>query len=203
MGDENREISKVGLERTFVMIKPDGVVRGLIGEIIGRFEKRGLKLIALKMLKPSIEHVDSHYPKDPAWIKRLGEKGFKTFHEYGVDPKEKMGTDDEMEAGTMVREWLMNYIMEAPVVAMVIEGYHSVTIVRKIVGVTTPAQAELGTIRGDYSIDSPVAANLNKRAMKNLIHASETVEEAKHEIEHWFSEEELSDYERSDHKAMF
>lgn len=198
-----KEAKEIGMERTFVMIKPDGILRGLIGEVIGRFERRGLKLVGMKMMKPSLEHINDHYPKDEAWIKRLGQKGFKTFAEHGISPLEKMGTEDELEAGTMVREWLMNYIMDAPVLAMVIEGYHAVEVARKIVGPTIPSKAELGTIRGDFSIDSPVAANLNKRAMKNLIHASETPEEAEHEIEHWFSESEIYDYERSDQKAMF
>lgn len=194
---------EIGMERTFVMIKPDGVLRGLIGEIVGRFERRGLKLVAMKMIKPTMEHVNDHYPKDEAWIKRLGQKGFKTFAEHGISAKDKMGTEDELEAGRMVREWLMDYIMDAPVLAMVIEGYHAVEVVRKIVGPTIPSKAELGTIRGDFSIDSPVAANLNKRAMKNLIHASETPEEAEHEIDHWFSEAEIYEYERSDQRAMF
>ena len=198
-----KETKEIGMERTFVMIKPDGVMRGLIGVIVGRFERRGLKLVAMKMLKPTLEHVNDHYPKDEAWIKRLGQKGFKTFAEHGLSTKDKMGTEDELEAGKMVREWLINYIMDAPVLAMVIEGYHAVEVVRKIVGPTIPSKAELGTIRGDFSIDSPVAANLNKRAMKNLIHASETTEEAEHEIDHWFSEAEIYEYERSDQRAMF
>lgn len=196
-------ISNIGLERTLVMIKPDGVQRGLIGEIIGRFEKRGLKIIAAKILKPSVDHFENHYPKGDDWIKRLGTKGFAVFNELGLSPKDHMGTEDEFEAGSMVRKWLIEYIMEAPVMAMVIEGFHAIDIVRKMVGVTAPSKAETGTIRGDFSIDSPVAANLNKRAMKNLVHASETVEEAQHEIAHWFSEDEIHDYERCDHGAMF
>lgn len=195
--------NQVGYERTFVMIKPDGTQRGLIGEIFGRFEKRGLKITALKMIKPSFDLVDNHYPSDEAWIERLGEKGFKVFEECGVDIKENMGTDDKKECGKLVRKWLLEYIMEAPVVAAVIEGYHAVELVRKMVGVTAPSKAELGTIRGDFSLDSPVAANLNKRAMKNLIHASETPDEAAVEITHWFSEDEIFDYNRTDHAAMF
>ncbi|MFA5926748.1 MAG: nucleoside-diphosphate kinase [Patescibacteria group bacterium] len=196
-------VPEIVLERTFVMIKPDGVERGLTGEIIKRYEQRGLKIIAMKMVKPSLEHVDEHYPKDDSWIERLGEKGFNTFAEHGIDPKEVMGTDDKKEAGKQVRQWLMDYIADAPVVAMVIEGVHAIDMVRKITGSTLPAKADIGTIRGDYSVDSPAAANLSKRAIKNLIHASETVGEAKHEIGHWFSEEEIHDYDRSEHKAMF
>ncbi|MCX6808503.1 MAG: nucleoside-diphosphate kinase [Candidatus Berkelbacteria bacterium] len=194
----------LAIERTFTMIKPDGVERGLIGEILGRFEKRGLKIIALKMVKPSVEHIDNHYPKDDTWIARLGDKGFNCFAEYGLNPKEVMGTDNNLEAGKMVRQWLVDYMIEAPVVAMVIEGIHAIEMVRKITGSTLPNKAEIGTIRGDFSVDSPAAANLNKRSIKNLIHASETKAEAENEIKHWFSEEEIHpDYDRADHAAMF
>ncbi len=192
-----------GVERTFAMVKPDGVQRGLVGEIITRIEKRGLKIVALKMVKPSLEHIQNHYPTDDEWVKRLGQKGFTVFAEQGMDPKEVMGTDDLFEAGKQVRGWLMDFMTSAPVVAMVVEGVHAIDMVRKIAGPTLPSKAEIGTIRGDFSVDSPIAANLNKRAVKNLIHISETPEEAKHEISHWFSEEEIYDYDRSDHAAMF
>ena len=202
--EEKKELDKnIAVERTFVMIKPDGVQRGLIGEVIARFEKRGLKVIGLKMIKPSLEHLNDHYPKDEEWIERLGGKGFTVFEEYGFDPIDVMGTSDKKEAGKMVREWLMNYMTEAPVIAMVVEGIHAVDMVRKIVGSTLPNKAEIGTIRGDYSVDSPASANLNKRAVKNLIHASEKADEAEQEIAHWFSEEEIYDYNRADHSAMF
>ena len=193
----------VAIERTFVMVKPDGVQRGLIGEIISRLERRGLKIIALKMVKPTLEHLDEHYPKDEAWIERLGDKGFKVFEEYGINPKEHMGTDSKKEAGKMVRKWLINYLVEAPVVAMVVEGVHAVDMVRKIAGNTLPSKADIGTIRGDFSVDSPAAANLEGRAIKNIVHASENKEEAEHEIDHWFAAEEIEDYKRSDHVVMF
>lgn len=190
-------------ERTLVLVKSDGVQRGLIGEVIGRMEKRGLKVIGLKMVKPTIEHLDEHYPKDETWITRLGEKGFAVFDEYGIDPKEYMGTNDKKEAGTMVRKWLIDYLMEAPVVALIIEGVHAVDMVRKIAGTTLPSKADIGTIRGDFSVDSPASANLEGRAIKNIVHASENKEEAEHEIAHWFSAEEIFEYKRSDHVVMF
>ncbi len=190
-------------ERSLVLVKPDGVQRALIGETIKRFEQRGLKIVALKMVKPSIDHINDHYPKDDKWIERLGEKGFTTFKELGIDPKEVMGTTDKKKAGEMVRKWLVDYMTEAPVVAMVIEGIHAIDMIRKIVGPTLPAKAPIGTIRGDYSVDSPAAANVQKRSVKNMIHASETPEEAAQEIKHWFSEEEIHDWARPDHKVMF
>lgn len=192
------------IEKTFAMIKPDGVQRGLVGEIISRLEKRGLKVVGLKMVKPSIEHIDNFYPKDESWLSRLGEKGFAVFDQYKIDPKEAMGTDDKLEVGRLVRKWLVDYVSSAPIVAMVIEGIHAADMTRKIVGSTLPNKADIGTIRGDYSVDSPASANLEKRAIKNLIHASETKEEAEKEIAHWFSADEIYDeYDRADHMAMF
>ncbi|KKQ93549.1 MAG: Nucleoside diphosphate kinase [candidate division CPR2 bacterium GW2011_GWC1_39_9] len=196
-------MAKPAVERTFVMVKPDGVQRGLIGEIIKRLEQRGLQIIALKMVKPSVEHISNHYPTDEVWIKRLGDKGFNVFNELGIDLKEAMGTADNLEAGKKVRKWLIDYMTEAPVVAMVVEGVHARDMVRKIVGSTLPNKAEIGTLRGDFSVDSPAAANLEKRAIKNLAHASETKEEAEKEICHWFSQEEIHQWDRPDHKAMF
>lgn len=190
-------------ERTLVLLKPDCVQRGLIGEVIKRLEQRGLKIVAMKMVKPSIDHVTNHYPTNEAWIERLGEKGFKNFAEMGIDPKEAMGTTDKKEAGEMVRSWLIEYMTEAPIIAMVIEGLHSIEMVRKIAGPTLPSKAEIGTIRGDYSTDSPSAANVEKRSIKNIIHASETKEEAEHEIAHWFSEEEIHDWDLPLHKVMY
>ncbi|MFA7244241.1 MAG: nucleoside-diphosphate kinase [Patescibacteria group bacterium] len=195
---------KIAIQRSLVLVKPDGVQRGLVGEVIKRLENRGLKIVALKMVKPSLEHIDNHYPKDEAWIERLGHKGFTVFEEYGIDPKEMMGTDSKKEAGKMVRKWLVDYLLDAPVVAMIVEGVHAIDMVRKIAGNTLPSKAEIGTVRGDFSVDSPAAANLEGRAIKNIMHASETPEEAEHEITHWFSDEDIHDeYKRSDHSVMF
>lgn len=192
------------IEKTLIMVKPDGVERGLVGEVIKRFENRGLKLVAIKMVKPTIEHADKHYPHDEAWISRLGDKGFNTFKEYGIDPKEIMGTDNNLEAGKKVREWLINYLTEAPVVAAVFEGIHAIDMARKITGATLPSKADIGTIRGDFSVDSPAAANFQQRAIRNLVHASETKAEAENEIAHWFSEEEISDdYSRVDQVGTY
>lgn len=178
-------------ERTFVMVKPDGVRKGLIGEIIARFEQRDLKVVALEMFMPTTEQIDDHYPKDEKWIARLGQKTLGTYEKYGVDAKEALGTDNDLEIGQMVRGWLVDYMTSAPLVRMVVEGIHSVDMVRKICGATLPNLADMGTIRGDYSADSPAVANSEKRAVMNLVHASETPEEAEHEIKHWFGDREV------------
>ena len=184
-------------EQTFVMVKPDGVRKGLTGEIIKRLEQRDLKIVALEMFMPTEKQMDEHYPKDEAWIRRLGQKSLATYEKYGVDPVSKLGTNDEFEIGKMVRGWLLDYMISAPLVKMVVQGIHAVDVVRKIAGPTLPYKAEVGTIRGDYSIDSPLLANSEKRAVANLLHASETPEEARHEIEHWFGKSvKLQNYKR-------
>ena len=190
-------------ERTFAMVKPDGVKRGLLGEIIRRIEQRGLKVIALRMERVTREKIDGHYPKDPAWIKRVGEKTLGTYAKYNIDPIKEMGTDDAEKIGPEVREWLLNFMTAGPVEKMVIEGVHAVDMVRKLAGNTLPSLAEMGTIRGDYSVDSALSANRDKRAIHNLIHASETPEEANHEISYWFEESEINEYKRAEEDLMF
>ncbi len=190
-------------EKTLLIIKPDGVKRGLIGEIVERIEKRGLKIIALQLVQASKEQVDGHYPKDPAWIKRLGEKSLKTYKEHGMDAKNELGTDDPAKIGQMVRGWLIDFLTSGPIVKMVIKGIRAVDMVRKIAGPTMPTGAEMGTIRGDFSVDDAAAANRGKRAVHNIVHASETPQEAEHEIQFWFAPEEIHDYKRAEEDIMF
>jgi len=190
-------------EKTLVLIKPDGVKRGLIGEIIDRIEQRGLKIIALKMFQATAEQIDDHYPKNPEWIKRLGEKSLNTYAKYGLDPFKELGTNDADEIGKMVRNWLLDFMTSGPLVKMVVQGVHAVDMVRKLCGNTLPNLAEMGTIRGDYSVDSAALANSGKRAVHNIVHASETPEEAAHELEYWFSPEEIHEYKRAEEDIMF
>ena len=173
-------------EKTFVIIKPDGVRKGLIGDIISRFERRDLKVVALEMFHPSRKEMDNHYPKDEKWIRRLGEKTMATYAKYGHDVKKDFGTSDLVRVGKTVRGWLIDFMSSAPLVKIIVQGVHAVDMVRKIVGPTMPYLAEMGTIRGDFSNDSPLNANVERRSVYNLVHASETPEEAKHEIQHWF-----------------
>jgi nucleoside-diphosphate kinase len=187
---------KLKEEKTFLMIKPDGVRKGLIGEIIRRLEQRDLKIVKLEMFMPSRDQIDNHYPKDQAWIERLGHKSLSTYQKYNISSQSELGTDDPKMIGAMVRNWLIDYMTSAPMVRMVVQGLHAVDIVRKITGPTIPAVADMGTLRGDFSIDSPVLANKEKRAVMNLVHASETPEEANHEIEYWFGGDKVFDYRR-------
>jgi nucleoside-diphosphate kinase len=183
-------------EKTFVLIKPDGVQKGLIGEIIKRFEQRDLKIVALEMFRPTIKQIDGHYPKNDTWVNRLGEKSLSTYKKYGLDPKSILGTDNAPKIGKMVRSWVVDYMISAPLVRMIVQGLHAVDMVRKIAGSTLPFQADMGTIRGDFSVDSPALANSEKRAVMNIVHASETADEARHEIKHWFGSSKTLDYKR-------
>lgn len=190
-------------ERTVVLVKPDGVKRGLIGEVIKRIEMRGLKIIAVKMVRPTEEHVRAHYPNTEEWILGMGGKTLETYAKYGKDAIQELGTADALEIGKMVQKWNVDFLMSGPLVAIMISGIHAIDMVRKIVGKTIPAMAEMGTIRGDFSVDSPVLANMDKRAIHNMVHASGDPKEAAHEIEHWFSPEEIHDYKRAEEDIMF
>ena len=183
-------------EKTCVMVKPDGVQKGLIGDVISRIDRNGLKIIALQMFVATKEQMDNHYPKDPTWIKRLGTKTLDTYKKYKIDPVKALGTDKEEELGKMVRKWLIDYMISAPLVKMVVKGTHAVDMFRKMAGDTLPINADAGTIRGDYSVDSPAIANKEKRAVMNIVHASETPEEAKHEIDYWFAPEDIHEYDK-------
>lgn len=190
-------------ERTLLVVKPDGVQRGLVGEILARLERAGLKVVALKMLQAPRGLLERHYPDTDEFLRTIGGKTKEAFEAYGLDVRERMGTEDPREIGQRVRTWLIEFMASGPVVAAVIEGVHAVSAVRKLVGKTLPIFAEPGTIRGDFSTDSPTLANLQARPVRNLVHASGSLEEAEYEIALWFREEEICPYRRADESAMF
>ncbi|MBI1862888.1 nucleoside-diphosphate kinase [Candidatus Microgenomates bacterium] len=191
------------MEQTLIVIKPDGVVRGLTGEIITRFEKAGLKMVAAKMLMVTKEHASKHYPADreELWT-GIGNKTLDNYKALELDAIKLLGTDDPKKIGDIVRVWLLDYIASGPVYAAVFEGPHAVELIRKICGHTLPLLSAPGTIRGDYSFDSAYLANKGQRAIKNLIHASGTLEEAKYEIPLWFGPKEIQKYKRTDENIM-
>lgn len=186
-----------------MLVKPDGVKRGLVGECIKRVEQRGLKIIALKMIRADAAHARAHYPGTDIWMQTMGEKTLDTYTKYGKDAKEELGTADPLAIGKMIYGWNTEYLTSGPVVALVISGIHAVDMVRKIVGKTAPAFSEMGTIRGDFSVDSQVLANKDHRALHNLIHASGDAAEAAHEINHWFLAGDIHDYKRAEEDIMF
>lgn len=191
-------------EYTVVLIKPDGVKRGLVGEIISRFEKVGFKIAAMKMVWVEGNLAKRHYPSDRTeWLKRIGEKTLKAYKEYGKDPGETLGTIDPIKIGRMINGWNIDYLTSGPIVAILLEGNHVIDVVRKMVGFTHPNLAEPGTIRGQYSADSTDLANEKKRAARNLIHASGNKEEAQFEKQLWFHKNEIHIYKRVDEDIIF
>jgi nucleoside-diphosphate kinase len=191
------------IEQTLIVVKPDGVVRALTGEIVTRFEKAGLKLVAARMVNVTKETAEKHYPADreELWV-GIGNKTLENYDKLKLDAQELLGTTDPKKIGDIVRVWLLDYIVSGPVFAAVFEGPHAVELVRKICGNTLPLLSAPGTIRGDYSYDSAALANKGQRAIKNLIHASGTLEEAEYEIPLWFAKNEICSYKRTDEEAM-
>jgi nucleoside-diphosphate kinase len=177
-------------EKTLVIIKPDGVQRSLIGEIIKRYERTGLKLVALKMIIPTPEFIEKHYTLDPTWRMKNGEKTIKAYKDSGKKPL----TDDPMEMSGITLSNLKKYMSSGPVIPMVFEGANAVLIVRKITGGTEPLTSDVGTIRGDFVLDSYQMSDYGGRSVRNLIHASGSVQEAEMEIKHWFKPEEIINY---------
>ncbi len=185
-------------ERTLVLIKPDGVQRSLIGEIIQRFERIGLKFLALKMVMPTHEQAEKFYPSTNEWFERVGNKTLK-----GYQAKNMKLTKTPVEQGKFVKKILVDFMTSGPIVAMVLQGNEAVAVVRKLVGGTEPLTSDVGTIRGDLTIDSYLMADMDKRAVRNLVHASESPEEAEREIKVWFNEEEILKYNLVQEKILY
>lgn len=186
-------------ERTFVAIKPDGIQRGLVGEIIARYERIGLKLLAMKMLVPTPDLIEEHYTLDPGWRQAVGEKSIKGFVDKGLTPP----SEDPQEMATSILKRLRDYMTSGPVIAMVWQGAHAVKIVRKITGGTEPLTSDVGTIRGDYMLDSYQMSESDQRSIRNLVHASGSVKEAEDEIAHWFKPEEIVDYKMISEEILY
>jgi nucleoside-diphosphate kinase len=186
-------------EKTFVIIKPDGIQRSLIGEIIGRFERIGLKLIAMKMCLPTPEIARKHYTLDPEWVRKTGQKNIDNYKSRGLVPE----TENPIEIGSKVLNTLEKYLSSGPVVTMVWQGAHEVSIVRKMVGSTEPLSSDVGTIRGDFVLDSYRMSDQDNRSIRNLIHASGNVEEAKSEINLWFSKDEIVQYKHIQEAILY
>lgn len=182
------------IEKTVVIIKHDGVARGLMGEIIKRFERVGLKLVALEFIESTHDMGAMHYKAEQKWLNTVGNRTLNDYKEKGIDPIKAIGTNDPVEIGKIVRDWLIEYLAYGPVLAMVWEGPNAVMVARKLIGDTRPAYAAPGTIRGDFGLDYPDLANSQKRPMYNLIHASGEIAEAEEEIKLWFGEGEVIKY---------
>lgn len=176
-------------ERSFVIVKPDGVQRGLVGEILSRFERTGLKLVSLKMAVLDKDLIWKHYDKDDEWFLKKGTKIASDRQAAGLSAEK-----EPLEYGKDIIRALEKYMTSGPVVIMVWEGNSAVAVVTKLVGETSPASSDVGTIRGDLTIDSYEIASIDDRAVRNLIHCSDTPENAEKEIAMWLSEDEVVKY---------
>lgn|SRR5690606_6475799 len=185
-------------EHTYVMVKPDGVQRSLVGDIIKRIERTGLKLVALKMLVPTREQSAEHYGKDDAWCEKVGNRTIEGIKEAGGEPKKTA-----LEYGREVLDGLYDFLTSGPVVAMVWEGNQAVGIVKKIVGGTEPLTSDVGTIRGDLTVDSYEISNIDGRAVRNLVHCSDEKEEALREISIWFEDGEIIKYKHIAERMLY
>ena len=182
---------KKSLERTLVILKPDAVQRSLIGEIIRRYERTGLKLVAMKMLIPTAEMAKEHYMVGgEEWLENVGKKAAAAYERKG----EKSPFATFRENGLAILGSNAKYLSSGPVVAIDLEGHQAVGIVRKLTGKTEPLSSDVGTIRGDFTVDSYQLADVDSRSIRNLIHASGEPAEAEKEIPIWFSENELLSY---------
>lgn len=186
------------IERTLVLIKPDAVQRGLVGEILERFEKCGLKIIGMKMKYADRTLAGKHYADDDEWMTAMGEKTLKSYEKKGIKLDRTA-----LEHGKWVRETLIDFISMSPIIAIALEGHNAVAHVRKLVGPTAPGDAPPGTIRGDYSFETYQMADDYGRPLQNLIHASGEVSEAEREIKVWFTKDELYAWKRVDEELIY
>lgn len=189
---------KFDKQKTLFMVKPDGVQRALIGELISRLEKTGLKIAAMKMVVPTEDQVVKHYNKDDAWCLKKGT---------GIAEARKangLSVDKEpIEYGRDIMHQNVAFMTSGPVVAMVVQGNEAVNIVKKLVGGTEPTTSDVGTIRGDLTVDSYEHAGVTGRAVRNGVHCSDEPEEAKREIDVWFSPEEILEYRLVNEQILY
>lgn len=190
------------IEKTLVLLKPDCVVRNLVGEVISRIEKTGLKIVGMKMLHADRDFAQKHYPVTEEWYVKVGKNTLDDSKKYNISAKETIGTEDPVEIGKLVHKWNVDFLTLGPVVAIVLEGTHAIESIRKIAGDTVPIKANPGTIRGDLATASALYSNMKNRAIYNLMHTSKNKEEAEYEINLWFKPEELYEYSHPSEKHV-
>ena len=179
-------------QQTLVLLKPDSLKRQLIGRIVARFERAGLTVVGLKMVQPSRQLVDRHYPKDdPESLKAVGQRARLNFEKSGLDLEAAFGTTDPAQIGALIQSWNCDFLTSGPVVAMVLSAPEAIAVVRKLRGSTVPGQSPPGTILGDFSFDNVDLASSQGRPLHNLIHASSSPEEAATEIKLWFEPDQI------------
>lgn len=187
-------------EKTLIILKPDAIQRGIIGEILTRFEKKGLKFVAMKMLWPTKKQAASHYDWSEQEKMESGNRTITGYEEKGLDAP--YGGDPIKIAENTMRK-LVSYLSAGPVIVAIIEGAHAIAHVRKVRGATNPLMADIGSISADLSIDSYFISDEVDRATRNLVHASGNLGEAEREIKLWFKDEEILDYEMPLEKVLY
>ncbi len=194
-------MGNVKRERTLVIIKPDGVQRSLIGEIISRYERTGLKLVAMKMMTATDDFAQKHYYDvgGEEWLEAVGAKARAAYEQKGMQSPYPTNKDN----GWAVLKSNAKYLSSGPVICMIWEGNQACALVRKITGSTEPLSSDVGTIRGDFTLDSYQLADVDQRSVRNLIHASGNAEEAEKEIPIWFKMEELQDYSSIQERILY
>ena len=185
-------------ERSLVLLKPDTVQRSLVGEVIKRFEQTGMKISAMKMVVATEEQLLEHYNKDDAWYEKKGKGIIEE-----LKSMDKPADREPIEYGKDIIRTVVKYMTAAPVIALILEGNKAVSVVTKLVGSTEPSTSDVGTIRGDYTVDSYGHATLEDRAVRNLVHQSESPEEAEREIAIWFKEAEIMKYTTAQERIMY
>ena len=187
-------------ERTLVLLKPDVLQRQLVGEILSRFERKGIKMTAIKMLNATKEQVGEHYINEEGYLIETGEKAKKGAIARGED----VSNWNSLEQGKKIRQMNINYLTCGPIVAIVFEGFGVISQVRKILGSASPADGDIGTIRDDYSLDTYALADFLDRSTMTMLHASDSVENAERELKIWFKESEIcNDYETGVEKIFY
>ncbi|MEK7634612.1 MAG: nucleoside-diphosphate kinase [Patescibacteria group bacterium] len=186
-------------EKTLVLIKPDAIQRSLVGEIIKRLERVGLKLVAVKMNIPSGDFIEKHYTLNPEWRRITGEKTIKSYRDKGLNPP----YDDPYKVTEIILNNMKKFMASGPVIAMVWQGLHAIKLTRKLVGGTEPFTSDVGTIRGDFVLDSYQLSDADGRAIRNLVHASGSIEEAIKEIDLWFKQDEIIKYKLISEQILY
>lgn len=181
-----------------MLLKPDAVQRSLIGEIIGRFERVGLKIAAMKMVVPTEEQLIAHYNKTDEWYQRKGEGIVADMKAHNIEV-----TKEPIEYGKDIIRNMVRYMTAAPVVAMILEGNQACAVVTKLVGSTEPATSDVGTIRGDYTLDSYAHSTYENRGVRNLVHQSDSPSEAEREMQIWFTDDEIQNYVTAQERIMY
>lgn len=185
-------------ERTVIFIKPESIQRHLMGEFLNRFERRGLKMIACKLIAPTKEQVGKHYPDDEAWLIPTGTKAYESYKSKGIDPGM-----EPIDIARRVRNQLIEHFADRPLLITIWQGPNAVALGRKTAGATNCLLADIGSIRGDFSMESYDLADVYERSIHTLVHASGAVSEAEAEIKIWFKEDEILDYDILDESVIY